>query len=85
MKSFPAIKTPKAIAAIKFPKPVKPSTRDPFMTTVSQDTRRIGGVTPKLVESYQERPPRFIKRTSALRTLGMQKKVNAAPKVGMNG
>lgn len=59
-----AVKTYK----LKIPKaPTVKTMANRFPTTVNQETRRLGGVTPKLLESYGNTPARFLKRTSSLR------------------
>ncbi len=58
--AFPALKLPK----LKLPSSTKVSDRWP--AEVSQQTRRITGVTPKVVRNYAEAPAKFIPRSRGL-------------------
>lgn len=68
-----AMKFPSIKATAAKVKSAKVSDRWP--TEVRQQTRRVTGVTPKLLGAYQESPARFIKRTSSLRVAAGQKKI----------
>lgn len=49
--------------------PASPRVKDRFGTEVSQENRRLGGVTPRLLGSYPESPARLLPRSHALRSL----------------
>ncbi len=72
------IAAPKPVKVASTPKSLptaSPHISDRWPTEVRQESRRITGVTPKLLGAYQESPARFIKRTSSLRVQAGQKKV----------
>lgn len=53
---------------LKIPNPPKVKVMaNRFPTTVNQETRRLTGVTPKLLQAYSNSPARFLKRSSSLR------------------
>ncbi len=57
--------------------PVKSSTKVPdhYGTLVSQESRRLTGVTPKLTRAYTESPARFLPKANGLRGLARARKV----------
>ncbi len=50
-----------------------PHVSDRWPTEVKQESRRLTGVTPKVVGAYQESPARFLKRSGSLRVQAGQK------------
>lgn len=55
--------------SLKFPKPHKPpasKVSDRWPAQIMQQNRRITGVTPRVVRSYQEAPAKFIPRSRGL-------------------
>lgn len=78
MAVAPKLKLPK----LKLPSSTQVSDRWP--AEVSQQTRRITGVTPRVVRSYQEAPARFIPRSRGLlKSLGGGKSGGSKEKVGL--
>ena len=51
-----------AMGGTKIKKFKVPKVSDRFPAEVSQENRRLTGVTPKLVKGYQESPARFLPR-----------------------
>ena len=43
--------------------------RDRFGTEISQETRRLLGVTPKLLEAYSESPAKFLPKGRGLKQM----------------
>ena len=61
--------------AMKIPADGIPKVHDRWPTEIRQESRRVTGVTPKLLGAYQESPARFIPRTKSLRAMATQKRV----------
>jgi len=55
----------------KFPKIKTPKISGRFRTEVSQENRRLTGVTPRLIKAYQESPARFLPRSKSLGLRGI--------------
>lgn len=78
MATFPKLKLPK----LKSPSSTQVSDRWP--AEVAQQQRRITGVTPRVVRSYQEAPAKFIPRSRGLlKSLGGGKSGGSKEKVSV--
>ena len=60
---------------IRVPKVKMAPTYKGFQTEQKQENRRVTGVTPKLLQAYDQSPARYLKRTSSLRLSGQGKKI----------
>ena len=64
---------------IKPPKIAKAKVSDHYPTEISQEQRRLTGVTRSLLHGYQESPARFLPKTKALQGLAGATRIRGGP------